>query len=203
MTDPKQSESERHECWTCDGTGEQDSLSGGSIECLTCDGDGRISVETIRRMWYEYKYAESPDDTLRADGGTRAMPGPRGNPSIPCHGCGNEERFMAIKQSNEWSLEYVDGGPEWVAYCPRCADELEERLEDDGLRADGGPEQPDSDQNGGTRATRCPECEAVLERCCADCVRERCPDCGATIDWPDAEPVARGTLEAFGGGETA
>lgn len=53
-----------------------------------------------------------------------------------------------------------------------------------------------------TDATRCPECEAVLERCCADCVRERC-DCGATIDWPDAEPVARGTLEAFGGGETA
>lgn len=56
-----------------------------------------------------------------------------------------------------------------------------------------------------TDATRCPDCEAIVERCCADCVRESCGECGATIDWNAAEPVAvpEGTLDAFAGGETA
>jgi hypothetical protein len=54
-------------------------------------------------------------------------------------------------------------------------------------------------------ATRCPECGAVVERCCPDCVRERCPDCDTTVDWLEAEPLAlegQATLSSVGG-ETA
>jgi hypothetical protein len=45
--------------------------------------------------------------------------GPRDNPTIPCHGCGDEERFTVMKQRDDWRMEYRDGG-EWVAFCPDC-----------------------------------------------------------------------------------
>lgn len=47
--------------------------------------------------------------------------GPRDNPKIPCHGCGTEERFRAIKRSDVWTMTYLDGGSgQWIAYCPEC-----------------------------------------------------------------------------------
>lgn len=52
-------------------------------------------------------------------------------------------------------------------------------------------------------ATRCPDCEAVVERCCPDHLREHCRKCGATIDWTEADAVDEATLDAFTGGETA
>lgn len=45
--------------------------------------------------------------------------GPRDDPSIPCHGCGDEERFMTIKRSDSWQMEYQEDGA-WVAFCPDC-----------------------------------------------------------------------------------
>lgn len=44
------------------------------------------------------------------------------NPLIPCTECGREDRFIAMKRAEDWELEYVDGGPEWVAYCPECSE---------------------------------------------------------------------------------
>jgi len=46
----------------------------------------------------------------------------RGNPKLPCHDCGTEERFMTMKRSDDWQLEYIeDGSGQWVAYCPECS----------------------------------------------------------------------------------
>lgn len=43
------------------------------------------------------------------------------NPKVPCHGCGVEERYMTLKRSDGWSMEYLDDGSgEWIAYCPEC-----------------------------------------------------------------------------------
>jgi hypothetical protein len=43
------------------------------------------------------------------------------NPRIPCHVCGQEERFMEMKRSGDWTLEYLDDGSgQWVAYCAAC-----------------------------------------------------------------------------------
>lgn len=48
----------------------------------------------------------------------------RGNPLLPCHECGAEERFLAMKRSEDWVLQYLDDGSgEWVAYCERCSTE--------------------------------------------------------------------------------
>lgn len=48
--------------------------------------------------------------------------GPRDDPEIPCHGCGTEERFTAMKRSDAWTLTYLDDGSgQWVAYCPDCS----------------------------------------------------------------------------------
>jgi len=47
--------------------------------------------------------------------------GPRDDPLIPCHSCGDEERFTAMKRGDEWEMLYLDpDGREWVAYCPQC-----------------------------------------------------------------------------------
>lgn len=44
------------------------------------------------------------------------------NPLLPCHECGTEERFVTMKRSDEWNLEYLDDGSgQWVAYCPECS----------------------------------------------------------------------------------
>lgn len=44
------------------------------------------------------------------------------NPLLPCHECGVKERFMTMKRSNEWELEYLDDGSgQWVAHCPDCS----------------------------------------------------------------------------------
>jgi hypothetical protein len=44
------------------------------------------------------------------------------NPLLPCHECGTEGRFMTMKWSDKWELEYLnDGSGQWVAYCPECS----------------------------------------------------------------------------------
>jgi len=44
------------------------------------------------------------------------------NPLLPCHECGTEERFMATRRSDDWTMEYLDDGSgQWVAYCPECS----------------------------------------------------------------------------------
>lgn len=44
------------------------------------------------------------------------------NPLLPCHECEADERFMAMKRSDDWTMEYLDDGSgQWVAYCPECS----------------------------------------------------------------------------------
>lgn len=52
-------------------------------------------------------------ETIGAGGGSRD------DPAIPCHDCGDEERFTTIKRSDDWQMEYREDGT-WGAFCPDC-----------------------------------------------------------------------------------